>query len=131
MKQLPAEMRDWYFPFNWNLERLWALEVPVEEKPMSELEWHFDIPIWSSVKGKMLFDLRPSVVLENPGMYLRHDRRIEATDISFPIDMMYTVDRHAIIDGVHRLAKCARLGLKNVKLRVIPRGYIALFAEEA
>lgn len=128
MKLLPPEMRDWYFSFDWNLERLWALDVPTEIRDISELRWHFDVPIWASANG-MHFDLCPTEVLRNPGHYPRHDDRIEQTDIKFPIDMMFTVDRIAIIDGVHRLAKYEKHGLANVLVRIIPREMIPLFEE--
>ena len=101
MKRLPAEMRDWYFPFDWDVRRLWALDVPVERRPAAELEWHFDIPIRSRAKG-MWFDLRPREVLENPGLHVRHDERIHQADVTYAIDMMFTVDRVAILDGVPR-----------------------------
>ena len=129
MKRLPPEMRDWYFPFNWNLPRLWALDVPMETRHISALKWHFHVPIWSVRKGTH-FDLCPSEVLQNPGRHPRHDERIEKTDISYPIDMMFTVDRYAIIDGVHRLAKYEIQGLEEVRVRIIPREMIPLFAEE-
>jgi hypothetical protein len=128
VKLLPPEMRDWYFPFDWNLERLWALDVPVETRPLSELRWHFDIPIWGSTKGKH-FDLSPAEVLNNPGRYPRRDEKIEKCDISYPIDMMFTVDRYAIIDGIHRLVKHEKLGLTDVKVRIIPREMIPLFED--
>ena len=127
MKILPPEMRDWYFQFNWDVSRLWALDVPAETMDFSLLRWHFDIPIWS-VKRGMHFDLRPRDVIRNPGRHPRHDQRIEAADISFPIDMMFTVDRIAILDGVHRLAKYEILGLKTVKVRIIPCEMIPSFS---
>lgn len=126
MKLLPPEMRDWYFPFDWNLERLWALDVPSETRDMSELRWHFDIPIWASAKG-MHWNLRPAEVLGNPGRYPQHDERIDRCDTSYPIDMMFTIDRFAIIDGVHRLAKYETLGITDVNVRIIPREMIPLF----
>lgn len=121
-------MRNWYFPFNWDLSRLWALDVPMKTLPISELRWHFDIPIWSVEKG-MHFDLCPLEVIQNPGRHPRHDARIEKTDISYPIDMMFTVDRLAIIDGVHRLAKCEIEGIEQIQARIIPKEMIPLFAE--
>ena len=126
MKLLPPGMREWYFPFDWNLERLWALDVPAETRDISELRWHFDVPIWATAKGKH-WDLCPSEVLQNPGRYPRHDDKIEQCDISYPIDMMFSVDRFAIIDGVHRLAQYGKRGLRNVKVRIIPREMIPLF----
>jgi hypothetical protein len=128
MKKLPLEMRDWYFPFNWDLSRLWALDVPTTIFPRSELKWHFDIPIWSKEKG-MHFDLCPVEVLCNPGMHPRHDAQIEKTDLSYPIDMMFSVDRLVIIDGVHRLAKYELNGIDDVQVRIITRGMIPLFRE--
>jgi len=122
-------MRDWYFPFDWNLSRLWALDIPTETREISELSWHFHVPIWSVEKG-MHFDLCPAEVIQNPGRYPRHDDRIEKTDISYPIDMMFTVDRYAIIDGVHRLAKYEIQKIKEVKVRIIPSEMIPLFAEK-
>jgi len=130
MKPLPRELRDFYFPFNWNLERLWALDVPSQVWQLEKLRWHFDIPIWSSERGKMLFDLCPSSVLRSPSAYPRHDRRIDVSDISFPIDLMFSVDRHVILDGVHRLAKYEKLGVKDVLVRDIPRALIPLFATD-
>ncbi len=73
MKLLPPEMRDWYFPFDWCPERLWALDVQTETMDMSELRWHFDTPLWATAKGRH-FDLNPIEVLRNPGRYPRQDR---------------------------------------------------------
>jgi len=122
-------MRDWYFPFNWDVDRLWALDVPVQTLPMSGLRWHFDIPIWSK-QGGLAFDLCPIEVLRNPGRYPIHDARIAEADISHPLDLMFSVDRLVIIDGVHRLAKYEKSRLEQVKGRIIPQEMIPLFAEE-
>lgn len=126
MKLLPPEMRNWYFPFDWDLEKLWALHVPIEIRDITELRWHFDVPIWAAAKG-MHWDLCPAEVLRNPGRYPQHDNRIEKSDISYPIDMMFSTNRYAIIDGVHRLAKYETLGITDVNVRIIPRAMIPLF----
>lgn len=122
-------MRDWYFLFNWDVECLWALDVPVQTCSLSDLRWHFDIPIWSK-EGVLNFDLCPVEVLRNPGGYPVHDARIAKADISHPLDLMFSGDRLVIIDGVHRLAKYEKDGLEQVKIRIIPREMIPLFAEE-
>jgi hypothetical protein len=127
-KQLPPEMRDWYFPFDWDLERLWALVAPVEHRTLAELRWHLDLRIWSVARG-MHFDLRPAEVLRHPGRYPRHDARIAAADLCHPLDLMFSVDRFAILDGVHRLARYEQLGLSRVRVRIIPREMIPCFAE--
>jgi len=129
MKRLPPEMRDWYFPFDWDLSSLWALDVPTETLPLSDLSWHFDIPIWS-VEDGMNFDLCPREVIQNPGRHPRHDIQIKEADISYPIDMMFTVDRLVIIDGIHRLAKYEINRIEQVQVRIIPEQMVLLFAED-
>ncbi len=129
MKRLPPEMRDWYFPFDWDLSKLWNLNVPTTTLPLSELKWHFDIPIWSKEKG-MHFDLCPKEVIQNPGHHPRHDARIEKADISHPIEMMFTVDRLAILDGIHRLVKYEINRIEQVQVRIIPEEMVPLFAEK-
>ena len=129
LQLLPPEMRDWYFPFDWNLEKLWALDLPSETRNISELRWHFDIPVWASAKGRH-FDLCPREVLKHPGRYQHHDSTIESVEISYPIEVMYTVDRFAILDGMHRLASYEKQGVSEVKVRVIPREMIPLLEED-
>lgn len=128
MKKLPPEMKDWYFPFNWDLSKLWELDVPTRILPLSDLRWHFDIPIWSVEKG-MHFDLCPKEVIQNPGRHPRHDARIIKSDISYPVDMMFTVDRLAILDGIHRLAKHEINNIETVQVRIIPQEMAPLFMD--
>jgi hypothetical protein len=129
MKNLPPEMRGWYFPFNWNLERLWALDVPARMFSLADLRWHFEMPIWSVAPG-MHFDLRPAEVIRNPGLHPRHDQRIEKADISYPLDLMLTPRGLTVIDGVHRLAKYEILQRDEVSARIIPEEMLALFVED-
>lgn len=126
MKLLPPEMRDWYFPFDWSPEKLWALDVPIESRDIADLRWHFDIPIWASAKG-MHWNLCPIEVIKHPGLYPHHDIKIEQCDIPYPIDMMFTGGRLTILDGVHRLVKHEILGLTDVKVRIIPKEMIPFF----
>lgn len=130
-KKLPHELKDFYFPFNWDLEKLWALPISSENHLVANLAWHMDIPIWSSQKGCMLFDLRPRTVLDNPEIYARHMLRLDKADLTFPIDAMKSGGRLVIIDGVHRLAKAVKYCYNTVRLRTIPREFIPQFAEEA
>jgi hypothetical protein len=92
--------------------------------------WHFDIRIWS-VQSGLYFDLQPREVLKNPGLYPYHDKRIADADISYPLDMMYTVDRYAILDGIHRLAKYSKLGIQDVKVRILSKDLLPEFVENA
>ena len=118
MKQLPPELIDWYFPFNWDVELLWKLNGEAKEKKIANLEWHLDKPLWSSVVGQgMLFDLKPIDVLANPKRHAYHWNRIEQADTRNPICMTEYKGRDIIIDGIHRLAKfvCKEVELIDVK----------------
>ncbi len=57
--EIPHEMRSYYFDFDWSNERIWALDVPVDSVPLADLTWHLGIPIWSTQRGELRFDLRP------------------------------------------------------------------------
>jgi hypothetical protein len=58
----------------------------------------------------------------------RPARRIRQADVGYAIDMMFTVNRIAIRDGVHRLASHWGLGSVEVPVRVVPRGMIRLLS---
>ena len=45
-KKLPKIIEEVGFDFHWSEEKVWALNVPVEEMDIKDLEWHFDIPFW-------------------------------------------------------------------------------------
>ncbi len=119
--EIPEEMRSYYFDFNWSNARIWALDVPVEAVPLAELTWHLDIPIWSTQRGEMRFDLRPRDVLADPSFHPGHFERVQDVDTSYPLDLMWTGKRHVILDGIHRLARLARDGAAEARVRLIPR----------
>jgi hypothetical protein len=202
--QSPA-MAEFYFDFNWDNHKLWALEVPSKSLPMAAVAWHLDVPIWSSKKGQPLFDLTPNQYLarishrfllngvksigvnrlcqsaENTAFvqrgsaetsklqardaalslraarlraqararrgscsalppvasriceitgftdtapYPHHTEKLRSADVSFVIDMMWSVDRYVILDGVHRLVKLVLENADAVVVRKIPRRYI-------
>jgi len=73
------------------------------------------------------FNLRPRDVIKNPGKYSFHDQRIENADILYPIEMMFTVDRYAILDGIHRLVRYYKLGINDVQVRIIPENLLSEF----
>lgn len=123
----PDEIKEWYFGFHWNNQLLWELDLPVETVLASKLSWHLEMPLWSTEKGKPLFNLKPLSVLENPGLSPIHDIRIDNADLNYPINIMFTTDRFVILDGLHRLAKCTKLNIQTINVRKVPRGKISLF----
>jgi len=120
MKYLPPEMSEWYFPFNWNVKKLWELEGTIERRNIEDLEWHLDIPFWSSERGNgMMFDLRPREVLENPDKHIYHSARIKDADARYPVCITTYKEREIIIDGVHRLAKLNSGKHEIIEVKVI------------
>ncbi len=117
-KELPKIIEDVGFDFHWDNSKVWALDIPVEDMDISELEWHFDIPFWDKPNG--YYDLKPNDVLSNPDLYKEEFERTMKADLSHPLDIMFWKERWLLLDGLHRLVKAKRLGYRNVKVRKIP-----------
>jgi len=120
---IPQIIKDVGFDFRWDSKKVWALEEPTVEMPMSELTWHFDIPFWDS-EGTDAYNLTPKEVITYPEKEPTHWRLIQEADTSFPIDIMENKGRWLILDGLHRLMKEYLAGKSIVKVRKIPRSRI-------
>lgn len=130
MKHLPPELRDWYFPFNWEVSDIWGLPGKIEQRKTIDLVWHLAEPFWSSVRGNgLLFDLRPIDVLVEPQKNAYHHARIEDADTSFPVSLTSYKETEIIIDGIHRLAKLARNNIETVHVKVISEKSIEKIAK--
>lgn len=116
--KLPQIIKDVGFDFHWDIKKVWALDLPIEEMDMSELEWHFDIPFWWTDGG--FFDFKPRQVLDNPEKYPERYKRVMDTDLLYPLDIMFWKGRWLLLDGLHRLTKAQFKGLDKVKVRKVP-----------
>jgi hypothetical protein len=116
--ELPSVLRGVFFTFRWNKQSLWALPTGVDVLRMTEIEWHLDLPVWSSNPPAPLFDLAPRVVLENPAVHEGHWNRLHAADTTYPLDMFQQSGRWVIMDGYHRLAKLYVDGAESVRVRM-------------
>lgn len=116
--EMPTIIKEVGFDFKWDVRKVWALDVPTEEVPITELTWHFDIPFWSKSGG--YYDLYPKDVLEHQDENKEEYKRTMKADTSHPIDIMQWRGRWLILDGLHRLLKLAIEGNKTVKVRKIP-----------
>lgn len=115
---MPVELQNIAFGFDRDLEKLWALDLPVEELPTSELEWHLDIPFfWQEDKP---FSLGPRDVLNHPEMYAKWMDRIMGVDAKYPIDIIFWNGRWQILDGLHRFCQAIVKGETKVKVRKLP-----------
>ncbi len=114
----PQIIKEVGFDFSWSEEKVWALDVPVEEMDISEIIWHFDIPfLWENG----IYNLKPQEVLDNPEAHKEEYDRTMRTDLAYPIDIMENKGRWLILDGLHRLMKASILGMGKVNVRKISR----------
>ena len=121
-KEMPQIIRDVGFDFHWSSQKVWKLDMPVTSMPMSELQWHFDIPFWNKPGG--YYDLKPNEVMANPETYKAEYDRVMESNLKYAIDIMQNKGRWLILDGLHRLVKAKLLGMNAVKVRRIPRSKI-------
>jgi len=116
-------------PFWRDNEKLWALDVPVEEMEIEEFQWIFDIPFWEDDEGNIV--LTPNEVLANLDAYPTHAHKLRMCDASFPIDIMRNRrGEWGVLDGLHRLVQLWTKGGKIVRVRKIPPELIHLTARE-
>lgn len=123
MRKPPKIIQEVGFDFDWDDRKVWALELPVEEMGIEELDWHFDIPfLWTKPKG--YYDLKPNEVFDNPKKYRAEYERALAADLTHPIDIMQWRDRWVILDGLHRLMRASIQGVTRLKVRKVPQSAI-------
>lgn len=118
-QEFPEIIREVGFDFNWENEKVWNLNIPVAQKHIDELTWHFDIPFHWHRGG--VYNLKSRDIIENPKKYGAEYERTMKADLNYPIDIMENKGRWLILDGLHRLMKAYILGMKTVNVRIIPR----------
>ncbi len=122
-RELPPIIQQVGFDFEWDERKVWALDVPNEDMPLSELAWHFDVPfIWSKPDG--YYDTTPREVMEHPERYPEEYERTMRADTSYPIDIMHWRQRWLILDGLHRLMRLAIEGAEEASVRKVPHSAI-------
>ena len=116
-------------PFWRDNEKLWALEVPVEEMDISELTWIFDIPFWEDEDGNIV--ITPQEVMDNMDEYPYHRDKTLNADISYPIDIMKNKKgKWLTLDGLHRLVKLHLNKVSKIQARKVPPELIHLTARD-
>lgn len=116
-------------PFWRDNEKLWALDVPVEEMLVDELLWILDVPFLEDEQGNIVLTARE--VMDNLDQHPGHRKRLDACDTSFPLDIMKNKKgRWLTLDGLHRLMKLVMAGKINVRVRKIPPELIHLTARD-
>ena len=118
---IPQIIKDVGFDFDWDVRKVWALDVGVEEIDIKELTWHFDVPfLWENG----VYNLKPRAVIEKPELHKAEYERTMKADLIHPIDIMENKGQWLILDGLHRLMKASILGMDKVKVRKVNRDLI-------
>ncbi len=120
--ELPPVIEQYWYAFDWNVEALWALDLPTERFPIDKLLWHLDVPIWPVDEARYV--LSPRQVLRAPFRYSKEYRRIRQASLVFPIEITRFKSRWLILDGVHRLTHAHEDGLEEIHVRKVPRKLI-------
>jgi hypothetical protein len=110
------------YAFDWDIEAIWALDLPVEEKPIADLAWMLETPVWFGPDGP--YTLSPNAVAADTQTHAREYVRAMRADTKYPIDIAWHADRWVILDGVHRLLRLSREGATTVRVRVVPKKHL-------
>lgn len=121
---MPAVLRRVYFDFDWDRRRVWAVDTRPRVVERKLLDWHLDLPFWSTRPPEARFDVVPRDVIRHPSEHPVHTRRMREADLHYPIDVMEHGGRLCILDGIHRLARTALEGRRRVWVHRIPRSMI-------
>ena len=114
---IPAALRGWLLPIDWDRERLWALDLPHRRLELEELRWHFDLPWWR--RDGVWFQVTPREFVADPAPHPEHMDRLATADLSYPLHVVRRHQRWLILDGIHRLVKAELLGLTNIAVATL------------
>ena len=98
--------------------KLWAINIAVEEIPISELEHNLDIA-YLEQEGTDDWNLTPRMLLEHFAKEISHANKVKNADLSLPIEIYLHQNTWIILDGVHRFTKTVQLGAKTIKVRKV------------
>jgi hypothetical protein len=120
--ELPRTIAEYWYAFDWDVEALWALDLPARPFPIDKLLWHLDVPVWPL--DDLKYALTPRQVLRSPFRYAKEYRRVRAASLVFPIEITRLKGRWLILDGIHRLARAHEDGLEEMMVRKVPRAML-------
>ena len=118
MTQRPPIIEKYWYSIDWDVEAIWALDLPVRPMPVTDLIWHLDVPIWPH--DGQPYAITPAQVMAAPDKHTVEFARIIRADLGFPIDVIRHKDRWMILDGVHRLSRAVTSGMNLVSVREVP-----------
>lgn len=98
--------------------KLWAIDIPVEEIAISEIEYNLDIP-YLEQEGTEDWNLTPRMLIENFDKEFSHAKKVNESNLNYPIEIYFYKNKWIILDGIHRFTKAIYLGLKTIKVRKV------------
>ena len=110
--------------------KLWAVDIPVEEIPISEIEYNLDIP-YLEEEGTNDWNLSPRNLIKNFDKEFFHSNKVNKADLQYPIEIYLHKGKWIILDGVHRFTKAVRLGYKTIKVRRVSEEIAQLTKRES
>ncbi len=128
--KFPKEMNE-YFNLQWDIYKIWSLDLPIEVDDVSKFNWQMDYPFWATQPPDKIFDLCPREILENLDKFPERHKKIMNVDTKYPIETMYFDSLLIVLDGFHRLAHHIVTGKKEISYRVIPMDKLNLIKKEA
>lgn len=123
---LPEEIKEHGLDFHWDNQKVWNLDVPVEEIDIIELEWMLDMPFWHNKNEEEIrYTICPSEVVRDIHRYPFHKERMVKAETKYPIDLMQNKNgQWVVLDGIHRLINLIQQGETKAKVRKISRELI-------
>jgi hypothetical protein len=125
---VPSALQGVLLDFAWDLDRLVALDLPVEEVRVRDFVWLLDLPFWRE-KGKW-FVVTPNQVRERPDQHVEQWARTLRADLDVPVHITERHGRLVILDGVHRLLKADIVGRHTIRARRVPGSVLPLIAAQ-
>lgn len=123
-KPIPKLTKDLGLDFWWDTQKLWEVDLPIEEMKLQEFEWMLELPFWDY--DGVMFALTPKQVILNKDKYHTQYERTMSSDLNFPVNAIFTNNRWVIMDGIHRLLKAYTLENKTIKVKKALRKHIPL-----
>jgi hypothetical protein len=111
--------------------KLWAVDLPVEEILISEIEYNSEIP-YLEKEGTDDWNLTPLMLVKNSDAEPSHRERMDRVNLKFPIDIYRNdnFNKWIILDGVHRYSKALSLGRKTIMVRRVPEDVVKKITRE-
>ena len=123
---IPVAMQDVLLDFRWDLDRLFALDLPTEEVTVADFLWLLDLRFWR--KDGVVFAVTPNQVRGDPSEYEAQWARMLEADLTRPIHITERGGRTVIIDGIHRLLKAYVEGRRSLFARRVPPSMLPMIA---